>query len=177
MEAKEKLRTPVATTWCPGCSNFGILESMKRALASLMSQGAKQEDFAMVTGIGCHGKIFDYLNISGIYGLHGRVLPTALGIKLGNPKLKVIGFSGDGDAYAEGLGHFVHTMRYNPSLIYIVHDNQTFSLTTGQSTPTSKKGFKSKSEPFGYFHNSINPIQLALISGATFIARCNPLDI
>jgi len=174
---KEKLKTAAQITWCPGCVNFAVLESFKRAVLRLINEGAKQEDFAIVTGIGCHGKIFDYINLSGIYGLHGRVLPISLGIKLGNPNLKVIGFSGDGDAYAEGISHFIHTARYNPDLTYIVHDNQTFSLTTGQSTPTSKQGFKSKVEPFGVLNRAINPLKLAFDSGATFIARCNPSDI
>lgn len=177
MIAKENLKTPAQITWCPGCTNFLVLEALKRALASLIEQGARQEDFVMVTGIGCHGKIFDYINISGIYGLHGRVIPTAFGIKLGNPNLKVLGFSGDGDAYAEGMGHFIHAFRYNADMTYLVHDNQTFSLTTGQSTPTSHSGFKSKAEPQGTPSKAINPLALALSSGATFIARCNPIDI
>src|SRR3989338_9906922 len=146
MENKEKLQTTMPVTWCPGCTNVAVLTALKKAIAKFIDEGARQEDFAMVTGIGCHGKIFDYMNISGIYGLHGRVIPTAFGIKLGNPKLKVLGFSGDGDAYAEGIEHFIHAFRYNADMTYIVHDNQTFSLTTGQSTPTSAQGFKSKAE-------------------------------
>ena len=131
----------------------------------------------MTTGIGCHAKIFDYLNISGIYGLHGRTIPTAIGMKLGNPNLKVIGFAGDGDTYAEGMAHFIHAGRYNSDMTLVVHDNQTFALTTGQATPTSQQGFKAKSEPLGEFNKPFNPIKLALASGATFIARANALDI
>ena len=89
----KNLSTRYMSTWCPGCPNFFILESTKRAIASLISQGYKHENFSMTTGIGCHAKIFDYINISGIYGLHGRVIPTCLGITLGNPNLTVLGFA------------------------------------------------------------------------------------
>ena len=143
-----EISTKNENTWCPGCPNFMILESAKGAIAKLIDGGRRQEDFAMVTGIGCHAKIFDYLNISGIYGLHGRVIPTALGITLGNPNLTVIGFAGDGDTYAEGMAHFIHVARYNLDMTLIVHDNQSFSLTTGQATPTSQLGYKNKAKPF-----------------------------
>jgi len=174
---KEKLKTENENTWCPGCSNFFILEAVKRTLSKLIEQGEKQENFAMVTGIGCHAKIFDYLNISGIYGLHGRVIPTAMGIKIGNPDLKVIGFAGDGDTYAEGMAHFIHAFRYNSDMTLIVHDNQSFSLTTGQSTPTSRQGFKNKVTPEGELNHPFNPIKLSLGAGASFVARCNVKDI
>ncbi|MBU0470193.1 MAG: 2-oxoacid:ferredoxin oxidoreductase subunit beta [Nanoarchaeota archaeon] len=177
MSKKIELRTKNEDTWCPGCPNHSILESTKRVLAKLISKGYRQEDFAMVTGIGCHAKIFDYLNISGIYGLHGRVLPTALGMKLGNPNLTVLGFAGDGDTYAEGMAHFIHAGRYNADMTLIVHDNQSFSLTTGQSTPTTQQGYKNKAEPLGEFNNPLNPIKLGLASGMSFIARCNARDI
>jgi len=174
---KEKFGTKQEITWCPGCFNFMILEAVKRTLASLEKQGYRQKDFCMVTGIGCHAKIFDYLNISGIYGLHGRVLPTALGIKLGNPNLKVLGFGGDGDTYAEGISHFIHACRYNADMTMIVHDNRAFSLTTGQPTPTSQQGYKAKSEPFGETEKPLNPVLLALSSGATFIARVSARNL
>ena len=113
VKTSKKLDTKSKITWCLGCSNNGILEAVKLAITRLMKKGYKIQDFAMTTGIGCHGKIFDYLNISGIYGLHGRAIPTALGIKLGNPNLHVIAFEGDGDVYSEGISHFVHAGRYN----------------------------------------------------------------
>tara|TARA_Y100000310_G_C20674071_1_gene811895 strand:- start:1792 stop:2571 length:780 start_codon:yes stop_codon:yes gene_type:complete len=166
------LKTKNTITWCPGCPNFMILESAKKALSKF-----NQEELAIVTGIGCHAKIFDYLNVSGIYGLHGRVIPTALGITLGNPKLKVIGFAGDGDTYAEGMAHFIHTGRYNANMTLIVHDNQSFSLTTGQPTPTSQQGYSSKAKPQGEESKPLNPIKLSIASGATFIARTNARDI
>lgn len=172
------LDTKNESTWCPGCPNFMLLAGAKKAIKSMISEGDKQEDFAMTTGIGCHAKIFDYLNISGVYGLHGRVLPTALGLKLGNPHLKVIGFAGDGDTYSEGISHFIHACRYNSDMTLIVHDNQAFSLTTGQSTPTSQQGYKNKATgPAGELNVPLNPIKVALASGASFVARCNARDI
>ncbi len=179
---KEKIKNQLSTkqeiTWCPGCLNFSILESVKNTIADLIKEKKyNKKDFAFVTGIGCHAKIFDYLNLSGFYGLHGRVLPTALGIKIGNPNLKVLGFGGDGDTYSEGISHFIHAFRYNADMTMIVHDNQSFSLTTGQATATSQKGFKTKAEPFGEIHEPLNPVKIALACGGSFIARCNPLDI
>ncbi|MFA4960132.1 MAG: thiamine pyrophosphate-dependent enzyme [Candidatus Pacearchaeota archaeon] len=170
-----KSSTPI--TWCPGCPNYLILEAVKRAIESLKRQGYKQNDFCMSTDIGCNSKIFDYMNISGVYGLHGRAVATAMGMKLGNPNLKVLAFQGDGGAYSEGMEHFIHAFRYNSDFTLIVHDNQSFSLTTGQTTPTTQVGEKSKSMPFGEVNIPLNPIKLALAAGATFVARCNPYDI
>ena len=166
--------TKEINTWCPGCPNFMILASVKKALAELR---LKKEEVVLTTGIGCHAKIFDYIDIGGIYSLHGRPIPTAIGIKLGNPKLKVLAFAGDGDTYSEGISHFIHACRYNADINLVVHDNQTFALTTGQATATSQQGFKTKAEPFGEIHKPLNPIKLALVSGATFVARANAKDI
>ena len=173
----QPLRTKEKITWCPSCPDHMILESTKRALHSLIGQGYNHENFAMVCDIGCHGKIFDYLNISGIYGLHGRSIPTAEGVIIGNPNLSVIAFAGDGATYSEGVGHFIHACRFNPNITLIVNDNQAFSLTTGQATPTSQLGFQTKSEPFGEFNQPLNPLHLALSAGATFVARCNAHDL
>lgn len=178
MSTKEKLSTNFEITWCPGCPNFMILESVKQALANLIdSKDYKQTDFVMTTDIGCNSKIYDYLNVSGIYGLHGRSLPTGFGITLGNPNLKVLSFVGDGGIYNEGVSHLVHAGRYNANMVLIVHDNQSFSLTTGQPTATSQIGYKSKSEPLGVFDAPLNPIKLALATGIGFIARANARDI
>jgi len=169
---KEDFQTKAQNTWCPGCLNFSILTALKETLFELVSEKKiKKENIVTVTGIGCHGKIYDYLNLSGFYALHGRMIPTALGIKLGNPELTVLGFGGDGDTFAEGISHFVHTCNANPNLTIIVHDNQTFALTTGQMTPTTEKGYKGPSSPSGKKTKPLNPISLALISGASFVAR------
>ncbi len=163
---KKTIETSSKITWCPGCFNFQILDGIKKAL-----KNKELNEFAIVTGIGCHAKIFDYLNINGINTLHGRVLPTMLGIKLGNPNLNVLGFSGDGDAYAEGMEHLIHAARYNSDIKYFVHNNQVFALTVGQPTPTTEIGFKDKTTPLGVKLHPINPIKLMLCAGATFVAR------
>ena len=167
--------TSVATstkiTWCPGCWNFQILAGVKKFLEEQIDSGKSREDYAIVSGIGCHAKIFDYLDLNGLNSLHGRVLPTCLGIKVGNPNLNVIGFSGDGDAYAEGTAHTVHAARYNVDMTYVVHNNQVFALTLGEPTPTTQIGFKDKTTPFGVNLPPLNPLKLMLASGATFVAR------
>jgi len=129
------------------------------------------KDCAIVCGIGCHAKIYDGLNLPGLNSLHGRVLPTCLGLKIGNPNLNVIGFSGDGDAYSEGIEHLVHAARYNSNFKYVVHNNQVFALTIGEPTAVTEQGFKDKTTPLGVQVKTLNPIKLMLASGATFVAR------
>jgi 2-oxoglutarate ferredoxin oxidoreductase subunit beta len=165
-------------TWCPGCPNNNILRAFKEAAAELVNEKkVEPKNITTVTGIGCSSKIYDYINSNGFYGIHGRVLPVCLGIKVANPKLTVIGFAGDGDTYAEGISHFVHACRYNADFTMIVHNNQVFSLTTGQATPTSEQGFVDGSTPLGVKEKPLNPIALALTSGATFVARGYALDV
>lgn len=165
------IATSMKSTWCPGCYNFQILASFKKWVEGEIEKGKKREDFAIVTGIGCHAKIFDYVNLNGLNTLHGRVLPTCLGLKIGNPNLNVFGFSGDGDAYAEGMEHLIHAARYNSNLTYVVHNNQVFALTVGQPTPTTEIGFRDKTTPEGVKIHPLNPIRLMLAAGATFVAR------
>jgi len=167
----ENLNTPIIPTWCPGCFNFQIMAAIKNVIAEEILKGKKKEDFAIVSGIGCHAKIFDYVNLNGINSLHGRVLPTCLGMKIGNPNLKVIGFSGDGDAYAEGMEHLIYAARYNSNFKYFVHNNQVFALTVGQPTPVTEIGYKDKTNPLGVKLSPINPIRLMLTAGASFVAR------
>lgn len=173
----KKLDTYAENTWCPGCGNFGILTAAKQTIAELVEEGYPLNKFTLVSGIGCHAKIYDYLNINGFYSIHGRVLPTAIGIKLSNPELIVLGFGGDGDTYAEGTAHFIHAARYNADITMIVHNNQVFALTTGQATPTSEKGYKGKSTPEGKWDEPMNPVLLALTAGATFVARGYAYDV
>lgn len=168
----DNLSTKVLPTWCPGCYNFQILSGVKAAIQKKLQTGkAKKEDFAIVSGIGCHAKMFDYLNLNGLNTLHGRVLPACLGMKIGNPNLNVIGFSGDADAYAEGMEHLIHAARYNANLKYLVHNNQVFALTAGQPTPTTELGYKDRTNPQGVKIFPMNPIKLMLSAGATFVAR------
>lgn len=161
----KNLNTKTTPTWCPGCFNFQILAGVKKVLAEVSGQSA------IVTGIGCHAKTFDYINLPGLNTLHGRVPPTCLGLKVGDPNLNVIGFSGDGDAYAEGLSHTISAARYNSNFKYFVFNNQVFALTVGQPTPTSEIGFADKTMPKGVKVQPMNPIKLMLAAGATFVAR------
>jgi 2-oxoglutarate/2-oxoacid ferredoxin oxidoreductase subunit beta len=165
------LNSPTIPNWCPGCFNFQILAGVKNVINEQIKAGKKKDDFAIVAGIGCHAKIFDYINLNGINSLHGRGLPTCLGMKLGNPNLNVICFSGDGDAYAEGMEHLIHAARHNSNFKYFVHNNQVFALTVGQPTPTTERGYKDKTNPLGVKIHPLNPIRIMLASGASFVAR------
>ena len=165
------LDTPFKKTWCPGCGNFGILEGIKKAVASLEEEGMKRENFVLTTGIGCFAKIVDYININTFYGLHGRSLPVATGMKLANPSLNVLACSGDGDSYNEGLAHIIFAAKRNIDITVIIHDNRAFALTVGQFTAISPKGYKGKSTPEGSTENPFNPLDLLFSAGATFIAR------
>jgi len=163
--------TPAQNTWCPGCGNFSIQHTLKDILAGMEKEGRSLDDVVLVSGIGCHAKIADYLNINTVYTLHGRTIPVATGLKLANPDLTVICCAGDGDAYAEGLDHLIFAAKRNIDLTMIVHNNRVYGLTTGQYTPTSPLGFKGKSTPKGTAEYPFNPLELMLASGATYIAR------
>ncbi len=167
MEMKD-LQTRQDSNWCPGCGNYGIMAALKAAFIEL---NLDIKNVVIVTGIGCGSKINHWTKCYGFESLHGRPLPVATGIKLANPDLKVIAIGGDGDGYGLGMGHFIHSMRRNIDITYIVQDNQIYGLTTGQASPTSSKGTKSKSTPFGSIEIPVNPIDLAFSAGATFISR------
>ncbi|MFH0884881.1 MAG: thiamine pyrophosphate-dependent enzyme [Candidatus Micrarchaeota archaeon] len=154
--------------WCPGCGNFAIVGALKGALSEL---GIPQHQAVVVSGIGCSSKLPHYLNTYGFESLHGRGLPVASGIKLANNRLTVIDVGGDGDGYGIGSGHFLHIMRRNYDLTYIVHDNQIYGLTTGQASPTSQLGMKTKTTPQGVVELPFNPLATAIVGGATFVAR------
>lgn len=155
-------------TWCPGCGNWGIGSAVKTALVNL---NLDPSGVAVVFGIGCSGNMNDFINAYGFHSLHGRAVPTAVGIKLANHKLPVIAVVGDGDCYGEGGNHFIHAARGNHDITVIVHDNRVYGLTTGQAAPTSEKGFKSKSTPDGIIEVPVNPLSLPIVSGATFVAQ------
>lgn len=160
--------SPHKPTWCPGCGDFAIWLSLKNALTEL---GKKPHEVLIVFGIGCSGNMANTLRTYGWHSLHGRAVPTAIGTKLANPKLTVIVAAGDGDGYGEGLGHFIHALRGNVDITYIVHNNSVYGLTTGQASPTAGKGLKTKSTPEGIIEEPINPIALAIASDASFVAR------
>lgn len=155
-------------TWCLGCGLYGVFEALKRAAFSL---ALDPEEMVIVSGIGCHGRLNNYFRAYGFHGLHGRVLPVATAVKMVNPRLFVIGISGDGDAYSIGLSHFIHSARRNIGIFYIVVDNRVFALTEGQTSPTSDMGFISPSTPYGSKEQALDGAELALASGATFVAR------
>lgn len=166
-----KLDTYCKNTWCPGCGNFGIMQALKQAIIALEEKGTPRENIVLATGIGCHAKIVDYLNLNTFYSLHGRAVSAASGIKIGNPDLKVIALSGDGDSYNEGISHLIHNAKRNIDITVLIHDNRIFALTTGQFTSTSPEGLKGKSTPDGSIEEPFNPLELMFSAGATFIAR------
>lgn len=165
---KDTYKGKIHPDWCPGCGDFSVLSALQTALFEL---GLKPHQVLVISGIGCSSNLPGYINTYGMHTLHGRSLAVATGAKLGNHELKVIATGGDGDGFGIGGNHFMHTMRRNVDLTYIVMDNQIYGLTTGQTSPTSRKGMKTKSTPFGNVENPINPIPLAIVGGATYIAR------
>jgi 2-oxoglutarate/2-oxoacid ferredoxin oxidoreductase subunit beta len=153
--------------WCPGCGDFSILAAVKKALVDLQLEPYK---VLMVSGIGQAGKLPHYTKCNVLNGLHGRPVPAAIGAKIANPELTVIAISGDGDGYGEGGNHWIHAMRRNHDITYLVHNNQVYGLTKGQASPTSDQGSVTKTTPDGS-PIPVYPIALALAAGAGFIAR------
>jgi 2-oxoglutarate ferredoxin oxidoreductase subunit beta len=157
---------PIA--WCPGCGNFSILKALKAALVDIQQQ---PHELVIVSGIGQAPKTPHYLRCNCFNGLHGRTLPVATGIKLANHKLTVIAQGGDGDGYSEGGNHFLHAMRRNIDITYLVHNNKVYGLTKGQASPTSDQGFVTKTTPRGAHSPACNPLMLAVASDCSFVAR------
>ncbi len=165
------LETIKENTWCSGCGNYGIINAFKKSLQLLENDGIPLAEIVITCGIGCHGKIFDYLNISGFYSLHGRAVSTAQGIKLANPNLKVITFGGDGDSLGEGLEHTLFAAKRNADVTLILHNNGTYGLTTGQFSPLSERGYRGLSTPQGSIEHPFSAIGLLMEAGASFVAR------
>ena len=155
-------------TWCPGCGDFAVLKALKGAMPEV---GRSPEEVLLVTGIGCSGKLSSYFESYGYHSIHGRSLPIARAAKLANPGLEVVAAGGDGDGYGIGGNHFMHTARENHDMTYIVFNNEIFGLTKGQTSPTSPKGHKSKTQPSGSAKDPVRPLTLSLASGASYIAR------
>jgi pyruvate ferredoxin oxidoreductase beta subunit len=155
-------------TWCPGCGDFGVLKALKQAMPEV---GRTPEETLLVTGIGCSGKLSSYFESYGFHSIHGRALPVARASKLANPGLEVVAAGGDGDGYGIGGNHFTHTARENHDMTYIVFNNEVFGLTKGQTSPTSPKGHKSKTQPAGSAKDPVRPLSMALSAGASFVAR------
>jgi 2-oxoglutarate ferredoxin oxidoreductase subunit beta len=161
-------KSEVKPDWCPGCGDYGVLNSLQKACADL---NLDPKDIMVVSGIGCSSNLPGFFNSYGMHTLHGRAVAVASGVKLGNSDLTVIVTAGDGDGYGIGVGHFIHAMRRNLDITYIVMDNQVYGLTTGQTSPTTERMVKTKSTPTGNLEDQLNPIALALAGGASFVAR------
>ena len=162
-------KSEIKPTWCPGWGDFAVLSALQKAIHGLQLE---PWNVVLVSGIGCSSNLPHFLSTYGFHGLHGRSIPVASGIKLANPDLHVIITGGDGDGYGIGLGHTLHAMRRNLDVTYLVMNNQIYGLTTGQASPTSEKGMKTKSTPnVGVIENPIDPIALAITAGATYVAR------
>jgi 2-oxoglutarate ferredoxin oxidoreductase subunit beta len=170
----KKILTADHPTWCPGCGDFAVLASFYRVLEKLQYPHEKIVTFA---GIGCSSRFPYFVNTHGGHFIHGRALPFAAGISLGNDDLHVFVFGGDGDGFSIGGNHLVHTARKNPRMTYVIMDNSVYGLTKKQTSPTSPLGFKSKTDPWGAIDQPINPMRALLNSGASFIARSHATQV
>ncbi len=168
MRTGAEYRSRVRQTWCPGCGDYGVLNALQNACAAL---DLEPGNLVVVSGIGCSSDLPHFMNSYGIHTLHGRAVPVAQGIKMANKDLTVVITGGDGDGYGIGAGHLLHALRRNLDLTYIVMDNRIYGLTTGQASPTSDKGVKTKSTPAGNPECALNPLALAIVGGATFVGR------
>ncbi len=164
----ENYTSGIRPDYCPGCGNFGIFAAMTKAFSDLKLD---KDNMLIVAGIGCSSTTVQAFSSYGIHSLHGRLLPVAMGANLANNDLTVLGIGGDGDGYGIGAAHLIHVARRNIDMTYVISDNQTYGLTTGQTSPTGLIGYKTKSTPFGDIENPLNPIALAISAGATYVAR------
>ncbi|MCK6545926.1 2-oxoacid:ferredoxin oxidoreductase subunit beta [Myxococcota bacterium] len=172
-QAKD-FKSDLKPIWCPGCGDYGVVQAMYRALASI---GRAPHDIAFVSGIGCSSRIPGYTTAYGFNSVHGRALPIAQGIKLAHPELLVLVAGGDGDGFSIGGGHVPHAIRRNMDLTYIVMDNQIYGLTKGQLSPTSPRGLKTVTSTYGSLEQPINPLLYVLSYGAGFVAQGTPADL
>jgi 2-oxoglutarate ferredoxin oxidoreductase subunit beta len=164
----QSFESVVDPDWCPGCGDFAVLKSVKMGAAKA---GVTPKDLVIVSGIGCSSNLPGFIHSYGVHSLHGRAIAVATGVRLANTDLKVVITGGDGDGYGIGIAHFIHAMRRNLDLTYVVMDNQIYGLTTGQASPTTETGQITKSTPNGNVEMPINPLALAIVSGATYVAR------
>ncbi|WP_414043290.1 2-oxoacid:ferredoxin oxidoreductase subunit beta [Macrococcus sp. EM39E] len=174
MATFKDFRNNVKPNWCPGCGDFSVQAAIQKACANV---GLEPEELAVITGIGCSGRLSGYINSYGVHSIHGRALPMAQGVKMANQELTVIASGGDGDGYAIGMGHTIHSIRRNIDLTYVVMDNQIYGLTKGQTSPSSAHGFVTKTTPHGSIEKHVSPLELAITSGATFVAQSFSSDI
>jgi 2-oxoglutarate ferredoxin oxidoreductase subunit beta len=162
-------KSDVHPVWCPGCGDFGVLSALTKTFAA---EELPPERIALVSGIGCSSRLPAYLHAYGFHGVHGRVLPLATGLAVARPDLTVIAMGGDGDGFSIGGNHFLHACRRNVDFTYIVMDNAVYGMTKGQASPTTESDWTgSKLTPEGTHLHPIQPLEIALSAGCTFIAR------
>jgi 2-oxoglutarate ferredoxin oxidoreductase subunit beta len=164
----KEYKSDIPPDWCPGCGDFGVLSALQKACSDLK---VPPHQMLVVSGIGCSSNFPGYFKSYGLHSLHGRAIPVASGAKFANHGLTVIAVGGDGDGYGIGLNHFMQAMRRNIDLTYIVMNNEIYGLTTGQVSPTSEAGMKTKTTPEGNLELPLNPLLLALASACGFVAR------
>ena len=167
-------RTSVYMDWCPGCGDFGITSAIQMALTQLNLESHK---VVIVSGVGNAAKTPHFVKVNGVHTLHGRLLPFAMGIKIANPDLEVIGVGGDGDGLGIGAGHFVNAGRRNLDMTYLLFNNGVYGLTKGQASPTLPLGVKTKGIPKPNINEAINTVSLAITAGYTFVARGYAFDV
>lgn len=161
-------QSKVPPDWCPGCGDYGVLSALQKAVSNL---GIQPHELMVCSGIGCSSNLPGFIRSYGFHSLHGRGIAIATGMKLANPDMHVVSTGGDGDGFGIGVGHFIHAMRRNVNLTYIVMNNQIYGLTTGQASPTTARMHKTKSTPAGNLEFPFNPEGVALMAGASFVAR------
>lgn len=154
--------------WCPGCGDYAIMNSIQKVMAEM---GVRHENFAVISGIGCSSRFPYYMSTYGFHTIHGRATAVASGVKCANPSLNVWVITGDGDALAIGGNHFIHMVRRNIDINVIIFNNKIYGLTKGQYSPTTDRGFKTKTSPFGTIEEPFVPGQLVIGSQGTFFAR------
>lgn len=162
------------STWCPGCGHFSVMAGMQRALINI---GLEPHEVALISGIGCSSKVSEYTRAYGFHTIHGRGLPVAQGVKMANPKLKVISAGGDGDGYGIGVGHFLHAVRRNVDITYVAMDNNIYGLTKGQASPRSAHGMVTTTTLKGNKEYPVDPLSTAIANGGTFVAQAFAGDI
>lgn len=168
MATFKDFRNDLKPNWCPGCGDFSVQAAIQRAAANI---GLEPENLAVVSGIGCSGRISGYINAYGFHTIHGRSLPIAQGLKMANRDLTVLASGGDGDGFAIGTNHTIHAVRRNIDITYIVMDNHIYGLTKGQTSPRSAFGSKTKSNPSGSIEPPIRALELVISAGAGFVAQ------
>jgi len=167
LKAKD-YKSTIPPTWCPGCGDYGVLNSVLKAFAAL---NLDINNTVLVSGIGCSSRFPYFVKTYGLHTAHGRALPVAAGLKMARPDLEVISFGGDGDGFSIGGGHVPHIARKNTDITYIMMDNSIYGLTKGQSSPTSQTGMVTTITPYGTPDNPVNPLAFCLTYGATFVAQ------